>query len=124
MTRILLLFSRALRLRCPNCGGGQIFDSWFRLKPVCPTCNLRFDRGEQGYEVGSYWFNITAAELILLAVIGVIVLRTWPTPPWAILQYVAPALMVLLPLGFFPFSKTLFVAFDLVFRPDRPGENP
>ncbi|MDQ3427890.1 MAG: hypothetical protein M3477_08695 [Gemmatimonadota bacterium] len=74
------LFWRALRLRCPNCGGGPIRSSWLRMRPP------------------------------------------WPTPPWAILQYGGIALMVVAPFLFFPFSKTLFLAFDLVFRPARPDE--
>jgi len=45
------------------------------------------------------------------------VLATWPAPPWEVLQYGAIALMVLAPVFFFPFSKTLFLAFDLWVRP-------
>jgi uncharacterized protein (DUF983 family) len=41
--RALLLFWRALRLRCPNCGGGLILRSWFRMRPYCPSCGLPLD---------------------------------------------------------------------------------
>jgi hypothetical protein len=30
--------------------------------------------------------------------------------------------MVLFPIFFFPWSKTLFIAVDLTFRPDEPGD--
>jgi hypothetical protein len=46
-----------------------------------------------------------------------IVLATWPSPPWALLQYGGIALMVVVPFVLFPFTKTLFLAFDLIFRP-------
>ena len=44
MKRVVVLFARALILRCPNCGGGSLFRSWFKLKPSCPTCGLRLHR--------------------------------------------------------------------------------
>jgi uncharacterized protein (DUF983 family) len=122
LRRIIRLLWRAMRLRCPNCGGGPLFRSWLRMHPQCPACGLRLERGEDGYQVGSYMFNIIAAELLFLAVfLGVLVL-TWPAPPWALLQYGGPALMVIAPFLFFPFSKTLFLAFDLLFRPAPGGE--
>jgi hypothetical protein len=62
-------------------------------------------------------FNIIASErLFVLAFLGV-VLVTWPSPPWRLLQYGGIILMILAPVLFFPFSKTLFLAFDLLFRP-------
>jgi hypothetical protein len=64
-------------------------------------------------------FNIVAAELVFAAVFLVIVLATWPSPPWTLLQYGGIALMVVVPFVLFPFTKTLFLAFDLIFRP--PG---
>jgi uncharacterized protein (DUF983 family) len=122
MKRAFHLFWRALRLRCPNCGGGPIFRSWFRLRPYCPSCGLPLERGEQGYQVGSYMFNIVISELIfVLLFLGVVVL-TWPSPPWTLLQYGGIALMILAPVIFFPFSKTLFLAFDLLFRPATKDE--
>jgi uncharacterized protein (DUF983 family) len=35
-SRVLALFGRALVRRCPNCGGGPIFDGWFRMREHCP----------------------------------------------------------------------------------------
>jgi uncharacterized protein (DUF983 family) len=115
--RALLLFWRAIRLRCPNCGGGPIFRSRFRMRPYCPACGLPLERGDQGYQVGSYMFNIVASELLFVLVFLGVVLITWPSPPWQLLQYGGIILMILAPVLFFPFSKTLFLAFDLLFRP-------
>ncbi len=78
------------------------------------------ERGEQGYQVGSYMFNIIAAELIFAAMFLGVLLVTWPDPPWDLLLYGGIALMLIIPFLFFPFSKTLFLAFDLWVRP--PGE--
>ena len=117
VSRSLRLFSRALRLRCPNCGQGRLFTSWLRMRERCPVCGLKLERGEEGYQVGSYMFNIVAAELVFAAAFVGAVVLTWPTPPWKVLEYGGIALMVVAPLVFFPFSKTLFLAFDLLFRP-------
>jgi uncharacterized protein (DUF983 family) len=115
----LKYLGRACLLRCPNCGQRNIFDSWFRQKDRCPRCDLPFTREEQGYIVGAYMFNIVVAELIFAAVFVGVLLLTWPTPPWTLLTYGGAALMVLLPLIFYPFSRTLFLAFDLIFRPSQ-----
>jgi len=111
------LFWRAARLRCPNCGGGPLFTSWFGMRHDCPQCGLLLDRGEEGYQVGSYMFNIIASELIFAAVFLGVLAWTWPTPPWTLLQVGGVILAGVAPFLFFPFSKTLFLAFDLVFRP-------
>lgn len=121
-SRIVRLFWRALRLRCPNCGGGPVFSTWFRMRAHCPACGLPLERGEEGYQVGSYMFNIIAAELLFAALFLGIVAATWPDPPWLALQLGGGALMVAAPFAFFPFSKTLFLAFDLVFRPATRDE--
>jgi hypothetical protein len=87
------------------------------MRERCPVCGLKLERGEEGYQVGSYMFNIVAAELVFAAVFVGAVVLTWPSPPWNLLEYGGIALMVIAPFVFFPFSKTLFLAFDLVFRP-------
>jgi hypothetical protein len=87
------------------------------MRARCPVCGLQTERGEEGYQVGSYMFNIIAAELLFAAAFLGVVVLTWPSPPWTVLEYGGIAMMIVAPFVFFPFSKTLFLAFDLVFRP-------
>lgn len=51
-----------------------------------------------------------------------ILFATWPHPPWNLLLYGGAALMLIAPFLFYPFSKTLFLAFDLIFRPPSPED--
>lgn len=113
----LTLLSRALRLRCPHCGGGPIFVTWSRLVPNCPVCGLGLERGEQGYWLGAYFFNLMAMETLFAVWVVALLWWTWPSPPWRLFQLVTIALMAIVPFAFFPFSKTLFLAFDLWVRP-------
>lgn len=111
------MFVRALRRRCPACGGGPMFAGWFRMVDSCPQCRLRTARGEDGYTLGALWFNLLMAEgfstLVFISTVAV----TWPTPPWDTLQYVGPLEALITPFIFWPFARGLFLAFDLCFRP-------
>jgi len=120
--RVASLCWRAARLGCPNCGGRPLFQSWLRMRERCPVCGLLLERGEDGYQVGSYMVNIIASELVPLSVFVLVLVLTWPSPPWNLLQYGIAALAALAPLAFYPFTKTLFLAADLVFRPPTPDE--
>ncbi len=119
------LFGRALRRRCPNCGGGPLFTRWIRMASRCPSCGLALDRQESGYSLGGFWLNLLFAEGTTVTLFVFTLLMTWPDPPWTVLQYGLPTLALLTPVLFYPFSKTLFLALDLVVRPasqhDRAG---
>jgi hypothetical protein len=62
-------------------------------------------------------FNIVASELAFALLFLGILTAMWPSPPWDLLLYGGAVLMVVAPFLFYPFSKTLFLAFDLIFRP-------
>jgi len=118
----ILPFVRALRLRCPHCGGRPIFVSWSRLVPNCPVCGIALERGEQGYWLGAYFFNLMAVETIFAIWVAGFLFVTWPSPPWLLLQLTTLGLMIVSPFACFPFSKTLFLAFDLLVRPPTEAD--
>jgi uncharacterized protein (DUF983 family) len=118
----ITMVARALTRRCPHCGSGGLFHGWFRARERCPRCGLRLLRGDEGYAVGTYLFNLVVAELVLFAVMAAVIVATWPDPPWDLLQRWSLVLMVAAPLAFYPFARLLFLAFDLAFRPVRPEE--
>jgi uncharacterized protein (DUF983 family) len=120
--RLWTLARRALRLRCPNCGGGPVRVSWLKRVPGCPVCGLRLDRGEHDYFIGAYLLNLIVAEVLLGAGLLVVLVATWPDPPWDWIQYGGVALMIVAPLVTYPFTELLWLAFDLAFRPLTPAE--
>jgi len=116
------LFARALRRRCPSCGGGPIFTSWTRMAERCPQCGLVLTRKESGYSLGGFWLNMLFAEGLTIALFIGTLVKTWPDPPWTLLQYGLPIMALVSPIVFYPFSKTLFLALDLAVRPASHDE--
>jgi uncharacterized protein (DUF983 family) len=120
--RLRSLTGRAIRWRCPNCGGRPVRAGWMRRLPGCPVCGLRLDRGEHDYFIGAYLLNLVVAEMILAFGLLVVLLATWPDPPWDAIQYGGVALMLIMPLATYPFTELLWLAFDLAFRPLTSAE--
>ena len=122
MPRVSLLrvTLRAFTLRCPRCGGRGIFRNWFRLRPECPACGLALERGEaEDHWFGAVAVNLVAAELLGVGALIVWIIAAWPNVPWTAVQFTGPVLMIALPVLFYPFSRALWLAWDLYFRPVR-----
>jgi len=115
--RGIVHFARALALRCPVCGGGHLFHHWFKIKDHCPTCGFAFARGESGYQLGSMALDLIIPLLIWLGSLFIILVTTWPSPPWALIQWGSIVVMLGLPLLLYPASNTLAIALDVIVRP-------
>lgn len=119
LSRALL---RGLLKRCPYCGEQKIFRRWFTLLPECQRCGVRFER-EEGYWTGAMAVNIGVTELVFLGALVLGLVLTWPRPPVAALLAVTVGLNLLVPVVFYPFSKTIWISIDLVLHAvdDRTG---
>lgn len=115
------LFGRAMRRRCPQCGGKGFFSSWFKLNDHCPTCGIACDR-EDGHFVGAVGFNTIFSFGVLLITLLVGTWITYPHIPVLAMLGVTFAVAIVVPLLFWPFSQTLWMAFDLGWRPAREAE--
>lgn len=113
---------RALLRRCPNCGGHGIFEGYTKLRERCPRCGLRLHRGESDYFIGAYLLNLVAVEILFALVLGAIFVATYPDVPWALLQWGGLVLMIAGAVLCYPFSKAIWLAADLIFRPVSPEE--
>jgi uncharacterized protein (DUF983 family) len=118
--RALVLLLRALTLRCAICGGGGLFQNWFKIKEQCPTCGFVFARGESGYQLGSMAIDLVVPLVVWFFGFFGILIWTWPNPPWTLLQWGSAAFMIIFPLLLYPVSHTLAIALDVLVRP--PGK--
>jgi uncharacterized protein (DUF983 family) len=111
------LLGRALLLRCPNCGHGNLFTGLFKIKDRCPNCGILLERGEPDYFLGAYTLNLIAVEVLLALGFLVTVWVTAPNPPWDALEYGGVVLAIVGAFLCYPFAKTTWLAVDLMFRP-------
>jgi uncharacterized protein (DUF983 family) len=117
--RLSAVMGRALTRRCPYCGGSGIYKGYFDLQASCPTCGVRFER-EEGYFLGAYALNLIVAEFLGLGLALALIFKTALRDAGLLWQeVVAVSLAVAFPLIFFPFSRTVWIALDLVFHPPR-----
>jgi hypothetical protein len=97
--------------------------SWFLIRAVCPHCGLRFERDEEDdYWLGAYLLNFVVTEMVFALALALVLVRTWPEPPWSAMIWGGALQMILTPIVFYPFAKALWLALDLVFRPVRPQD--
>lgn len=89
----------------------------FHLKERCPRCGLNLHREEDDYFLGAYMVALMFVEALFAFGFLIVLLVTWPDPPWDAIQYVGSVVLIIGVLAAYPFAKTLWLAIDLVFRP-------
>jgi len=114
------MMRRGLRRRCPRCGESA-FLGWFEMKEFCSSCGLRFER-EPGYWVGAVIINTTVIFATFLVVFGGMALVTYPEVPWGLVLGVTALANVVIPIVFYPISKTLWSSLELSWHPLEPEE--
>lgn len=95
---------RGLKLRCPVCGMGKLFRTYFAMNDRCACCGVGFAR-EHGQWVGSLDINTLLTAVVLMA--GVAFGPEWPI---ATSLWVWCSAAVLLPVLSFRFSRGLWTA--------------
>ncbi len=122
---LVRMLCRALLRRCPRCGSRGLFTRWFTMVERCPRCRFRFERrAEEGSFLGAYALNLAVTEGALAAVLfGFIIVRANSDsggPLWPVFL-LGGLVAVVLPVAFYPLSRTVWVAIDLAARP--PGDD-
>jgi uncharacterized protein (DUF983 family) len=97
--------------RCPRCGGGHLFRGWFDIVEQCPRCGLHFER-EPGYWTGALAINIGLTALVFAVTFAVALALTIPDVPVLPILAVLVPLMIIVPIVYYPFSKTVWMAVD------------
>ena len=109
------MLGRAIIRRCPRCGGRHAFRGWAALKEHCPTCGLMFER-EPGYWVGAMIINMAATLIAFLGTIALGIALTWPDVAWDALFVATIAVALLVPVLFYPWSKSIWMATELSYH--------
>lgn len=110
--RLSALLRRAFALRCPRCGAPGILKNWLTMRERCPRCAYLFER-EDGYFLGAYAINLIVAEFITIGLLVWFLVAS--DYSWIVLEVIFIPMAVLVPLAFFPYARTLFMALDLNF---------
>ena len=105
---------RGIFRRCAHCGGkGAFFTGWYKTQDRCKTCGLKWQRNLEGYQLGAAAMNIilTGGSLLLVMAIGVVL--TYPDiPAWPLIAVVG-SVALLVGVGGYPMSYTIWLAVDL-----------
>ena len=110
------LLKRALRLRCPRCGGGRLFAGYFRMYAHCPNCNLKYEQ-EPGYFLGATYINYgVTSSLLTMLYIGLHYGARYDNRTLAL---PLAAICMLFPLMLFRFARSLWLAMDCYFDSTR-----
>lgn len=110
---------RGLTRRCPWCGQGRLFTKWFRMAERCPRCGLSLGQ-EEGAFLGAMALNYGVAGILFLTILIVWTAATAPDIPVGPMLVVSLGVTAASILLFYPFSKTLWAAVDLLLhRMDR-----
>jgi uncharacterized protein (DUF983 family) len=116
------LLRRGLLRRCPLCGSGGVFESWFEVRDRCPRCHFPIRR-EEGHWIGAVGINtiVTFSALVLTLFLGFAL--TWNERRAAPIFISCFLVAGLTPLLFFGSSQTLWSAIDLAMRPLEPRDD-
>jgi len=105
---------RGLFRRCAHCGGkGAFFTGWYSTQERCRTCGVKWQRNTEGFQLGAAAINIIVTGGSLLTVMSIGVIATYPEVPTWPLIVVVGAVAMLVGIGGYPMSYTMWFAIDL-----------
>ncbi|MBI1847528.1 MAG: DUF983 domain-containing protein [Candidatus Rokubacteria bacterium] len=137
--RAARIAGRALSLRCPRCGATPLFrqyeptndgaaagtsaprravtwfSSWFRMHPSCALCGLVFERAP-GYWIGAIYVNYGVTTVIAIG--GYFTLWRLASPSTAAQLAVWVPFVIVFPLWFFRYSRSLWLAVEYFVNPE------
>jgi uncharacterized protein (DUF983 family) len=109
---------RGLFRRCPHCGNHHaFFERWFVRRERCVGCGVRWERNYEGFMLGAMAISFITTGGSLLITMGAGVILTYPNV--ALVPVLGSTVLVtlLVGVGGYPISYTLWQAIDLYLRP-------
>jgi len=86
------------------------------MRPTCRRCGYRFHRAP-GQWLGSWFLNVIVVQSVVVIVLVAVAGLSWPHTPASLLIGAVLLGAIITPLVFFPFSRTIWIAIDLVMKP-------
>jgi uncharacterized protein (DUF983 family) len=116
------MMRRAVTLRCPWCGSRRTFiHRWLAKYDRCRSCGIQWRR-EEGFELGAVTVNTVLTFIVLTAGMTTGFVLTAPDIPVAPLVLSLIGVAVLMPVVIYPFTYTIWLAFDLAVHRPEPAE--
>ncbi len=82
----------------------------------CPACDLQYER-EEGYWLGAVLINTVVTIGLFTVTMITWAIASWPEPPWTTMTATGIVINLIVPLLFYPLSKTLWVAIEISVHP-------
>lgn len=116
-----LMFFRGFTGRCVICGASRLNANWVKVDDRCERCNFPIERNE-GHFVGAVGMNtiVTFGTIAIALAIGTAL--TYPDIPVFSLSVITVLVGAVMSVFFFPISKTLWSAVDVMMVDIQPGE--
>lgn len=109
------LIARALRLRCPNCGGAPLFATYLKQVQSCAACGEPY--GHLRSDDAAPWLAILATGHLVIPVVHAVESRDL-LPAWASMV-LWPLLAVGVAMAVLPRAKAVLLA--ILWRTKAPG---
>ncbi|MDQ1403517.1 MAG: hypothetical protein QOG03_1833 [Actinomycetota bacterium] len=95
------------------------------MQERCPRCHYKFER-EEGFFLGAFVINFAVTEGLIGLVLGAFILteNANPNPPIGPVISFGLIAAVIAPILFYPFSKTIWLAIDLIAHPTELDTEP
>ncbi len=114
---------RAVIRRCALCGGkGAFFKGWYKQQERCKTCGFKWGRGQVGNSLGALTMNVIATFGVLLMVIAIGTIVSYPDINVAPMIITAIVVAFIVPLIIYPLTYTVWFAIDLAMSPPEQSE--
>ena len=97
--------------------------SWFVMRTSCPRCELRFEKEEGGF-LGAMTLNYAVAMGAWLVVLTIGIVLTVPDIPVMPLLLISAAVLIVVPLWFYPRSKMVWAAVEFLVQKNEPDYRP
>ena len=109
---------RGLFRRCPHSGTRRaFFTKWFVRHERCVGCGLRWERNYEGFMLGAMAMSFITTGGLLLLTMGIGVIVTYPDVALVPVLASTIGVTLLVGVGGYPISYTLWQAIDLYLRP-------